>query len=108
MSSAAAVTDGSFQTDVLQSGEPVLVDFWATWCQPCRMVAPVVEEIATENSGKLKVLKLDVDENQNTAMQYNVSSIPTLILFKDGQPVERIVGFSPKDRLMSKLAPHLS
>ena len=108
MSSATAVTDGSFQQDVLQSGEPVLVDFWASWCQPCRMVAPVVEEIATENSGKLKVLKLDVDENQTTAMNYNVSSIPTLILFKDGQPVERIVGFNPKDRLMSKISPHLS
>lgn len=107
MSSATAVTDGSFQQDVLQSTEPVLVDFWASWCQPCRMVAPVVEEIATENSGKLKVLKLDVDENQNTAMQYNVSSIPTLILFKDGQPVERMVGFSPKDRLLSKISPHL-
>lgn len=108
MSSAVAVTDNSFQQEVLQSAEPVLVDFWASWCQPCRMVAPVVEEIATENSGKLKVLKLDVDENQNTAMQYNVSSIPTLILFKEGQPVERIVGFSPKDRLMSKITPHIS
>jgi len=108
MSSAAAVTDSTFQQDVLQSGEPVLVDFWASWCQPCRMVAPVVEEIATENSGKLKVLKLDVDENQTTAMNYNVSSIPTLILFKDGQPVERMVGFSPKDRLLSKISPHLS
>ena len=108
MSSATPVTDGTFQQDVLQSSEPVLVDFWASWCQPCRMVAPVVEEIATENAGKIKVLKLDVDENQNTAMQYNVSSIPTLILFKEGQPVERIVGFNPKDRLMSKLSPHLS
>ena len=108
MSSATAVTDSSFQADVLQSSEPVLVDFWASWCQPCRMVAPVVEEIASENSGKLKVLKLDVDENQNTAMQFNVSSIPTLILFKDGQPVERMVGFSPKDRLLSKISPHLS
>jgi thioredoxin 1 len=108
MSSATAVTDGTFQDDVLKSSEPVLVDFWASWCQPCRMVAPVVEEIATENAGKIKVLKLDVDENQNTAMQYNVSSIPTLILFKEGQPVERIVGFNPKDRLMSKLTPHLS
>ncbi|MBV8087482.1 MAG: thioredoxin [Chloroflexi bacterium] len=108
MSSAVAVTDGTFQKDVLQSSEPVLVDFWATWCQPCRMVAPVVEEIASENTGKLKVLKLDVDQNQNTAMQYGVSSIPTLILFKDGQPVERVVGFSPKERLMGKLTPHLS
>ncbi|HLQ32455.1 MAG TPA: thioredoxin [Chloroflexota bacterium] len=108
MSSATVVTDSTFQQDVLQSSEPVLVDFWASWCQPCRMVAPVVEEIATENAGKIKVLKLDVDENQNTAMQYNVSSIPTLILFKQGQPVERVVGFSPKDRLMSKIAPHLS
>ena len=108
MSSAAAVTDGTFQDDVLKSSEPVLVDFWASWCQPCRMVAPVVEEIASENAGKIKVLKLDVDENQNTAQQYSVSSIPTLILFKDGQPVERIVGFNPKDRLMSKLTPHLS
>ena len=108
MSSATAVTDGTFQQDVLQSSEPVLVDFWASWCQPCRMVAPVVEEIASENSGKLKVLKLDVDENQNTASQYGVSSIPTLILFKEGQPVERVVGFSPKDRLMSKITPHLS
>src|SRR5712692_8749168 len=106
MSSATVVTDSTFQQDVLQSSEPVLVDFWASWCQPCRMVAPVVEEIATENAGKIKVLKLDVD--QNTAMQYNVSSIPTLILFKQGQPVERVVGFSPKDRLMSKIAPHLS
>jgi len=108
MSSATAVTDGSFQADVLAANEPVLVDFWASWCQPCRMVAPVVEEIASEQAGKLKVLKLDVDENQNTAMQYGVSSIPTLILFKDGQPVERLVGFSPKDRMMSKITPHLS
>src|SRR5713101_7713669 len=108
MSSATVVTDSTFQQDVLQSSEPVLVDFWASWCQPCRMLAFVNEEAATENAGKIKVLKLDVDENQNTAMQYNVSSIPTLILFKQGQPVERVVGFSPKDRLMSKLSPHLS
>ncbi|MGH2364448.1 MAG: thioredoxin [Chloroflexota bacterium] len=108
MSSSPAVTDASFQKDVLQSGEPVLVDFWATWCQPCRMVAPIVEEIAGEQAGKMKVMKLDVDENQQTAMQYGVSSIPTLILFKGGEPVERVVGFSPKERLLSKLTPHLN
>jgi len=108
MSNSAAVSDSTFQKDVLDSGEPVLVDFWATWCQPCRMVAPIVEEIAGEQAGKLKVVKLDVDENQNTAMQYGVSSIPTLILFKGGQPVERIVGFSPKERLLSKITPHIN
>ena len=108
MSNAAAVSDKTFAEDVLKSNEPVLVDFWATWCQPCRMVAPIVEEIAGEQAGKLKVLKLDVDENQQTAMTYGVSSIPTLILFKGGQPVERVVGFSPKERLLSKLTPHLS
>ncbi len=108
MSNSAAVSDSTFQQDVLQADEPVLVDFWATWCQPCRMVAPIVEEIAGEQAGKLKVVKLDVDENQNTAMQYGVSSIPTLILFKGGQPVERIVGFSPKERLLSKITPHIN
>ncbi|HUZ76783.1 MAG TPA: thioredoxin [Chloroflexota bacterium] len=108
MSSSPAVTDASFQKDVLQAGEPVLVDFWATWCQPCRMVAPIVEEIAGEQAGKMKVMKLDVDENQQTAMQYGVSSIPTLILFKGGEPVERVVGFNPKERLLSKLTPHLN
>lgn len=108
MSNAAAVSDTTFEQDVLQADQPVLVDFWATWCQPCRMVAPIVEEIAGEQAGKLKVVKLDVDENQRTAMQYGVSSIPTLILFKGGQPVERVVGFSPKERLLSKLTPHLN
>jgi thioredoxin 1 len=107
MSSATAVTDGTFQKDVLQSSEPVLVDFWATWCQPCRMVAPVVEEIASENTGKLKVLKLDVDENQNTAMQYGVSSIPTLILFKDGEPAARLIGAKPKAALLEEISAHL-
>ncbi len=108
MSKPAAVTDATFEQDVVKSEQPVLVDFWAAWCGPCRMVAPVVEEIADEYSGKLKVVKMDVDENFETAQTLGISSIPTLILYKDGKPVERVVGFQPKQRLMSKLEPHLS
>jgi thioredoxin 1 len=104
----AAVTDASFERDVIQSDKPVLVDFWAAWCGPCRMVAPVVEEIANEYSEQLRVVKMDVDENGDTAASLGISSIPTLMLYKGGQPVERIVGFQPKQRLMSKIAPHLS
>jgi thioredoxin 1 len=104
----AAVTDASFERDVIQSDKPVLVDFWAAWCGPCRMVAPVVEEIANEYSEQLRVVKMDVDENGDTAAALGISSIPTLMLYKGGQPVERIVGFQPKQRLMSKIAPHLS
>ena len=101
------VTDETFNQEVLKSATPTLVDFWAVWCGPCRMVAPVVDEIAREQVGKLKVMKLDVDENQNTAMAYGVMSIPTLILFKNGQPVERIVGFRPKSDMDKKILPHL-
>jgi thioredoxin 1 len=101
------VTDETFNQEVLKSATPTLVDFWAVWCGPCRMVAPVVDEIAREQVGKLKVMKLDVDENQNTAMAYGVMSIPTLILFKNGQPVERIVGFRPKSDMNKKILPHL-
>ena len=108
MSKPTAVTDATFEQDVVKSDQPVLVDFWAAWCGPCRMVAPVVEEIADEYSGKLKVVKMDVDENFETAATLGISSIPTLILYKDGKPVERVVGFQPKQRLMSKLEPHLS
>ena len=104
----AAVTDDTFQKDVLSSTEPVLVDFWATWCGPCKMVAPIVEEIANENHGKLKVAKLDVDENPQVAQQFGVMSIPTLMVFKNGQPVERLVGYMPKARLMQAISPHLS
>jgi thioredoxin 1 len=104
---AVAVTDNTFQSEVLSSSTPVLVDFWATWCGPCRMVAPIVEEIASENNGKLKVAKVDVDANPQTAQQYGVMSIPTLIVFKGGQPVERLVGYMPKAKLMQALSPHL-
>ena len=107
MTSPVVVTDETFREQVLKSDLPTLVDFWAIWCGPCKMVAPVVDEIARENEGKLRVAKLDVDENQGTAMTYGVMSIPTLILFKNGQPVERIVGYKPKDSLAKKIMPHL-
>jgi thioredoxin 1 len=106
--SAVAVTDNNFQSEVLSSNQPVLVDFWATWCGPCRMVAPIVEEIASEQNGKLKVAKVDVDANPQVAQQFGVMSIPTLIVFKGGQPVERLVGYMPKTKLMQALTPHLS
>jgi thioredoxin 1 len=107
MTTPTVVTDETFNQAVLKSDQPILVDFWAVWCGPCRMVAPVVDEIAREQEGKLKVMKLDVDDNQNTAMAYGVMSIPTLILFKNGQPVERIVGFRPKADMEKKILPHL-
>jgi thioredoxin 1 len=102
----AHITDAAFETEI-RGETPVLVDFWAEWCGPCRMVAPVLEQIAAEQSGKLKIVKLNVDENQQTPMQFGVTGIPTMILFKDGEMVERIVGFMPKPVLMKKLEPHL-
>ena len=94
------VTDASFQNDVIQSSEPVVVDFWAEWCGPCKMIAPALEEIATEFNGKVKIAKLNVDENQQTAMKYGVRSIPTLIMFKDGAPAATQIGAAPKGKLV--------
>jgi len=106
--SVAEVTDNNFQAEVLESEVPVLVDFWAPWCGPCRMVAPVVEEIAEERSGQLKVVKMNTDENQNTAIQYNIMSIPTLILFRNGQPAKTVIGAYPKRKLEAELEPALA
>ena len=101
MSNAKAVTDAEWDAEVLNADTPVLVDFWAEWCGPCRMVGPVVEEIAAEKAGTLKVLKLNVDENQDTARKYRVMSIPTLIVFSGGSEQKRIVGARPKSQLLA-------
>ena len=103
-SATVAVTDDSFSDDVLRSNTPVLVDFWASWCGPCKMIAPVLEEIAGEKAGQLTVAKLDVDANPATARDFQVLSIPTLILFKDGAAVKRIVGAKGKAALLRELA----
>ena len=103
MGSVSEFTDGNFQGDVLQSNVPVLVDFWAPWCGPCRMIAPVVEELSSENQGSFKVGKVNIDDNPQVAMNYSVSSIPTLMIFKGGQVVDRFVGVQPKSRLQQAI-----
>jgi thioredoxin 1 len=103
MSHEVELTDATFEQEVLKSDKPVLVDFWAPWCGPCRMVAPVVEEIAKEYAGKLKVGKLNTDENQQTAIKYGIMSIPTLLFFKDGKVVDSIIGAQPKEAIAKRV-----
>jgi thioredoxin len=100
------VTDGNFQAEVLENDKAVLVDFWAPWCGPCRVIAPSLEEIASERDD-LRIVKLNVDDNQATAARYDVMSIPTLILFKNGEPAHKIIGALPKSRLVQELEPNL-
>ena len=108
MSKEMTITDSSFEQDVLKSDVPVLVDFWAPWCGPCKIVAPVVEEIAGEYDGKIKVGKVNTDENQQIAAKYGIMSIPTLMIFKNGEPAERLVGAQPKQAITEKIDSVLS
>ena len=97
------ISDDNFEAEVLKSDKPVLIDFWAAWCGPCRMIAPIVEELASEYTGKVKIGKLDVDNNQQTAIKYGVRSIPTLLVFKNGEVKETIIGAVPKAQIQHKL-----
>jgi len=101
------VTETDFQNEVLNAAEPVLVDFTATWCQPCKMLDPIVKQLAQDWQGKVKVVKLDADQNPNLMVQYGVMGIPTLMLFKSGEIKERMSGYQTKDKLVTKLSPHL-
>jgi thioredoxin 1 len=103
MSKPVKVTDGNFSREVLRADKKVLVDFWAEWCGPCRMVAPVVEDIAKEYNDQIKVAKLNVDENQSTASRYGIMSIPTMLVMEDGKVKDKLVGYMPKDKLVRKL-----
>jgi thioredoxin 1 len=107
MSNLIEINDETFENEVLQADTPVLVDFGAVWCGPCKMLDPVVEELAADWDGQVKVVKLDVDHNPDTAMSYQVMGVPTLMLFNGGEVKERLTGYMPKNKIINKLAPHL-
>lgn len=108
MATITEITDATFEPEVVEEGGVVLVDFGAEWCHPCKQLDPVVEELAEEWDGRIRVMKLDIDTNVDSTMKYQVMGVPTLILFKDGEPVERLTGFMPKKKILDKLSPHLT
>lgn len=108
MATITDITDATFGPEVVEVGGVVLVDFGAEWCHPCKQLDPVVEELADEWDGRVRVMKLDIDNNVDSTMKYQVMGVPTLILFKDGEPVERLTGFMPKKKIIDKLSPHLT
>ena len=107
MGATIHVTDATFEAEVLRSSSVTIADFWAEWCMPCKRIAPILDQIATQYAGKLKIVKVDVDANPDTPGRFNITGIPTLLVFKDGKLVDTIVGFLPKDKLEAKISPHM-